>query len=193
MQQQVTEQNGLSNFLVLPFFFSAADPQRRSSLQAIGGLLRQILEQKRDLLPTIEALYEPTTIAPEDPGRLWDVFLQATQGTDVTLVVDALDECNDPHKLLPRLTEMASTSSRLSAIVISRDEPEIRKEMTQHQSICLANDFVEEDIKAFTRYDVNSRLWSVGDSGIKEKIVSSLSEHADGVYKPDNPCDGKHL
>ncbi|KAL9609331.1 MAG: hypothetical protein Q9167_005897 [Letrouitia subvulpina] len=182
IEQQVTQDNGLSNFLILPFFFSAVDPQRRSSIQAIGGLLRQVLQQKRDLLPSIEAIYEPTNVAPDDLGRLWDTFIQTTEGTDIVIVIDALDECNDAHIFLLRLAEIASKSSQLSAIVLSRNEAEIEKEMTQHQSIHLTNDFLENDIEAFTRYDVDSRLWSVGDTEVKEKIVSSLSENANGMF-----------
>lgn len=190
VEQQVTQDNDLSNFLILPFFFSAVDPQRRSSLQAIGGLLRQVLQQKRDLLPNIEVIYEPTTIAPDDLGRLWDTFLQTIEGTDVIIVIDAVDECNDAHIFLSRLTDLASKSSRVSAIVLSRKEAEIEKEMMQHRSILLTNDFLENDIKAFTRYDVDSRLWSVGDTGAKEKIISSLSENANGVHKAFQPYSG---
>lgn len=46
-------------------------------------------------------------MTPGDSGRPGDVFLRATKGTDVTLAVDALDECNDAHETLRAATNLS--------------------------------------------------------------------------------------
>ncbi|KAL8697195.1 MAG: hypothetical protein Q9201_007253 [Fulgogasparrea decipioides] len=78
--------------------------------------------------------------------------------------------------------ESACQSAHLSVIVFSREESKIRKAVSQYRSTDLTTEFLETDTRAFTRYDVESRLWSVGDQTMKERIVSTLSEKADDMF-----------
>lgn len=114
--------------------------------------------------------------------------------SQTTIVVDALDECDPLNRdeFLRALGTIISNSSSLVKIFVSsRDDSDIVLRLEDVPNLSIRARDNEEDIQRFVREEVTRRikdkelLRGTVSKELKEKIISTLTEGSDGMYKSD--------
>jgi hypothetical protein len=106
---------------------------------------------------------------------------------NVRLVVDALDECGDNTRLVAKqLKELVDCESRnLSLALLSRDEVDIRDvfgpPFSAHIEIAAHVEDVEQYVRTEIEKRTKERTLQVRHPALKEDIVRTLVEKADGM------------
>lgn len=102
------------------------------------------------------------------------------------IIIDALDECRGRQCLLECLRNF-STQDRLSVFVTSRKEQDILATFEHLPFISLSdqNERVKADVVTFItdQLQKNLKLCKL-PAGLKEEILNTLSEKADGMWVP---------
>lgn len=113
--------------------------------------------------------------------------LDATEGLgsrSVTLVIDALDECNDREKLLQLLASLPErTGSNVKVFVTSRWEIDIQRRFSKFLQVCLEASAVDNDVRKYLEHiiETSAALRKLSDS-LKGFIVTSLALGSGGMY-----------
>lgn len=100
-----------------------------------------------------------------------------------TLVLDALDECQDRESLSTLLVRLAdSPTSRAKVLVSSRREFDIQNAFESLPLISIESDVVDKDIRCYLEYVIktNMRLRRLSAS-LKTTILDSLTLGANGM------------
>jgi hypothetical protein len=151
------------------------------SIHVIGALMSQIISQKRDLLSLVESLYNHDLPGPEDIDALWMCIIKSLQeDTDVKIVVDGIDECEDNSDLIRLLCSAIVSLPHVSVILLSRPEESIREQLKQYTSISLTGATISGDLRVYTKSAVHNRI-PIESESMKQKIVESLTQKAEGV------------
>ena len=108
---------------------------------------------------------------------------------DTYIILDALDECEDRHELLPNLEQIVSWEDvNLHVLVTSRREIDIDEALTPFSSsrnrINIHNTLVNADIRTYVhdRLQVDRKLkrWQK-DLNTQREIEDTLMRKADGM------------
>ena len=108
---------------------------------------------------------------------------------DIYIILDALDECEDRHELLPNLEQIVSWEDvNLHVLVTSRREIDIDEALTPFSSsrnrINIHNTLVNADIRTYVhdRLQVDRKLkrWQK-DLNTQREIEDTLMRKADGM------------
>ena len=114
-----------------------------------------------------------------------------TMYTKVTLVLDALDECDRStrHHLINEIHNLASGSTPcvIKVFVSSRPDRDIKHRFQVGPNVCISATDNREDIKKFLVSAINNspQYWLAevtSAPGLQEEIVNTLHEKADGMY-----------
>ena len=114
-----------------------------------------------------------------------------TMYTKVTLVLDALDECDRStrHHLIGELDNLvsSSTSCVIKVFISSRPDRDIKHRFHSGPNVCISATDNGEDIKKFIVHTIDNspQYWLemvTSAPGLRERIVSTLHEKADGMY-----------
>ena len=175
---------------LLSFYCDYKFPEKSKAEYLFRSLLGQLLRSFDDSLPQapspvhdILAKYSRTRSVADIP--LTDVLSElATCSTceHVTIVIDALDECEDREKVLRWLCQLPSS---IYLFISSRDEDDIRcsfKSPRLREQEVTPED-IEDDIRAYLENkfseDQNPNL--VGNPALREEIVETLIKNANGM------------
>ena len=112
---------------------------------------------------------------------LWQLFsTHIINHTPATIIIDALDECQDPSQLTDGLKEL-STLKFTKVIVTSRKESHLHNELNDVSSIEIAPEDVDADIAAFVeaKVEASSRL---SHPLVRELVVTKLCNAHDGMF-----------
>ena len=116
-----------------------------------------------------------------------------TMYTKVTLVLDALDECDRStrHHLIREIDNLisGSTSCVIKVFISSRPDRDIQHRFQVGPNVCISATDNAEDIKKFIVHTIDNspQYWLAmvtSAPGVREEIVSTLHEKADGMYDP---------
>ena len=116
-----------------------------------------------------------------------------TMYTKVTLVLDALDECDRStrHHLIREIDNLisGSTSCVIKVFISSRPDRDIQYRFQVGPNVCISATDNAEDIRKFidNTIDNSPQYWLAmvtSAPGLREEIVSTLHEKADGMYDP---------
>ena len=111
--------------------------------------------------------------------------------TKVTIILDALDECDESsrHLLIDELDKLVSEPSScvLKVLISSRPDKDIKYRFEGGPNVCIKATDNQEDIKTFL---TNAIRPSPGDwkrtvtscPGLEDEIVNTLHQKADGMY-----------
>lgn len=184
----------------LAYFYCKQGESRLSEPEAI---LRSLVRQLSSKVPgpglqkpTVTAYENKTTNGKFDDGlgteqcvslivELVDLNLQST------IVVDALDECNNDtrHDLFRALRTIIETSTSLVKIFLSsRNDDDIELEFSGESNISINATDNMADIELYVRSEVERSIEEKRllrgkiDDALKELIISSLISKADGMY-----------
>ena len=96
------------------------------------------------------------------------------------IILDALDECQDPQSLVRGLKSISSESS-IKVIVTSRKEPHLYKQLNAGLSLDIGPDDISSDIHAFIIAKV-SKSPRLSNPSIRELVVRTLSHGHHGMF-----------
>ena len=181
------------------FYCDRNQPDRQSHEQVMRSFVRQLsTPQDSDMIPScIEKRYAEK----EKPGFASSgltfeeccALLSELVGmyTKVTLVLDALDECDKStrHLLVNEIDKLVSgsTSCVIKVFISSRPDNDIKHHFQGGPNVCISATDNGADIRRFIDDKINNSppgwLEKVTNApGLREEIVTTLHKKADGMY-----------
>ncbi|KAH8647303.1 hypothetical protein BX600DRAFT_420393 [Xylariales sp. PMI_506] len=189
--EDLLESQGLESS-VLYFYFDFSDTRKQFLEDAVRTLTFQLYSQHSEVRKHLEMLfsscsdgsYQPTT---ESLCHTFECMLQ--QQTEVWIVLDALDECNNRTRdLFPWIKSLHDQqSTRL--LLTSRPEQDIESiiEIWDYCEIMsLQSNLVEEDILSYIHgqvYDTTRLVRWHKHPEIQQEIESVLANNAHGMFR----------
>jgi hypothetical protein len=164
----------------------------------LRSLIRQLswTPQTSSLAGPVERLYERLSLERPDSGNLSakkcrqllrDLLLN-TRGSQLIMIVDALDECNEPERLLETLKDLCSISqANIRFIFSSRlgyPGSKIAAYFPELLAVPTSETNSKGDMEVFIRKSVESqkpRLLDGKSPELEERLIKVLSEKAGGM------------
>ncbi len=140
----------------LYFFFKMTDSDKNSVLAVTRSLVYQLyLLFPADLCADIVSLRDGSG---KDKAlsarRLWDLFVKHAKDLDnLTIVLDALDECEGVDALLGRMIPFLRCC-RARAFVVSRKEENIAVALEEYPQIVITQEDIETDIHSYVTAEI---------------------------------------
>lgn len=184
------------------FYFSRNDASRNSGLACLRSLVRQLFTHAScpgKILTPMKTLYDDCTskgrsLSPDLCGaqlvKSMDLFSR------ITIVLDALDECNEDDRegLVKTLTSLTGNSSRpLRIFISSRPDEQIREAVYDQASLEVSMEANHDDIAKFILGEINSpdknKQWKRIKKNLRDEVVSTLIEKSQGMLVAPSPSD----
>ena len=168
---------------VLYFFFKSTDSDKSSVLAVTRSLLYQLYTLFPTLLSTDIASLSDESGKDKalSDQRLWDLFVKhAKDLANLTIILDALDECEGVDVLLQRMILLLQCCDA-KMFVVSRKEETIALALESHPQIFISNDDVEGDIRAYATAEVQKIPRFRGRS-VQQRMISAISSGHDGMF-----------
>ena len=116
---------------VLYFFCDNSDADRRLTSQILRTVLWQLLQQDTSLYEQILPWYHRSGRQMADSDvhitAMFEAAVAATKLSPLFLIVDGLDECENPSELLRAMEVARSTSCALKIILLAREDPNLNE------------------------------------------------------------------
>ncbi|CAG8939028.1 unnamed protein product [Penicillium salamii] len=112
------------------------------------------------------------------------IIKSLSQYSQITLVLDALDECAEPRKeLFDLIDSLVSQSDCLVRVFVSsRPEPEIEERFRDELTIKTEVPDVKDDIRSFINKKIGELRWNSNTAVYREDVVDALVEKSDGMF-----------
>lgn len=173
---------------VLYFFCKNTDADKNTPTAIVRTLLYQLYKSVQDQRSQ-ESLNDDLGIALDRSGQqravnftvLWQLFSTHIKILGpATIILDALDECQDTSQLIQSLKEL-STLRSITVIVTSRKDPHLYIELNSVTSIEIAPEDINADIAAFVeaKVEASSRL---SHPLVRDLVVTKLCNTHDGMF-----------
>ena len=174
---------------LLYFYFGESCPHNNNATAAICSIAYQLHRQQEESRDGIEmnakaakafygtAGYEGKSGFPE-VWRLLSRFL--TDQSNLVLILDALDECEDNSLLLPRLLDLA-VREKFTLLMTSRREKRLVRYLEQVETLEIAPEDVHRDIEAFVEHKV-ARNVRLSHPLVRDTVVKCLLTQHDGMF-----------
>jgi NACHT domain len=174
------------------FYCKYDDPQRNTSVAVLRTLLSQLLKYDHDLLPWCYDLYLNSGQLSLSSGDLCKEILKAvlTNGDKTFVVVDGIDECDkiEARLLLNVLCDLVTVCDsqnpgKLRVMVVSQDEPDIRRNLSAFSELSLKVIGNEGDIHRFVDVWCGKIQGKFElEEGERNYIFESTCHRANGEY-----------
>lgn len=182
------------------FYFSRNDDSRNSGLACLRSLVRQLFARAScpgKIHSSMKALYNDC----ESKGQSLSRELCEAQLVDsmnlfsrVTIVLDALDECNEDDRMefITTLTTLMGNSSRpLLLFISSRPDEQIRQAFCGQAILEVSMEDNNDDIANFILGEINSpdktKRWGRIDETLRDRVVSELIKKSQGMSVASSP------
>ena len=182
---------GQSKSAVAYFYFAFDDHSAQNVEGMVRSLIFQLCSQCTPIPPVIESLYGRCSDGREKPNfdQLQETLRAIIDAfNEVYIVLDALDECTERHRLIPTLETIAQwKQSQLHVLATSRKERELEEcliALTKKiDRIGIQGDSVENDIRSYilNRLRTDSRLRRLEKLRMDKEIEATLGTKADGM------------
>ena len=177
------------------FYCNHTDSQRRDAMSVLRSFVRQLASPDLDLStkrihPDLEALYKQSQmngsgwtihVCQEYLLKLLDFFPRTT------LILDALDECEDRTALLNILDQLVKATTRPVKILISsRPEGDIRQRLGDLTNVEITAAKNDRDIIAFIEESMEVRHpWTgaLRNDELREEVVTTLVSKSAGMFQ----------
>ncbi|KAI9694302.1 MAG: hypothetical protein M1820_009026 [Bogoriella megaspora] len=199
---------------VIAYFYcssTSGDAKRHDVRQVMGSLLRQVSSPLPGLPlkpPILSKYTEEAAKGSRDASfsiaectqLMQDLFAHHYQS--ITLIIDAVDECNPKERL--KFINLLNNFLKVSHCVIkvfisSRAEPDFERHLLGSATYYIDAVDNASDIVRYVKTEVNLRLLhgSARDE-IKELVIGSIAEKANGVFRwaalhIESLCDSDHV
>ena len=167
----------------LYFFFKMTDNDKNSVIAVTRSLVYQLyLLSPASLCADIISLRDgggkDKALSDQE---LWDLFVEHARDLDnLTIVLDALDECHGVEVLLRRMVAFIDCS-RAKIFVVSRKEESIALELEMYPHIVITQGDIESDIHSYVKAEI-AKIRRFRGKPIEQKIVSALSSGHGGMF-----------
>ena len=173
---------------VLYFFCRNTDAEKNKPFAVLRSLVYQLFQalRKRSMSSSMSkdlalALAESGQKRASSFDKMWQIFVNhITDLVPVTILVDALDECEDSPILIQNLQSWAS-SLQVAVILISRKEDILYRLLHQCDSIEIMAEDVDADITAFVDAKVNAST-CLSHPSVQNLVISRLREPHQGMF-----------
>ena len=181
-----------SNNAVAFFYCDYRDKAAQTPVNILGSLAKQIARQDEQSYEALQAFYHAHN--PEGKMSLSYVaedvriLLQemVTYFDNVTIIVDALDECGEEApSLIEQLTLLNDESNNVKILYLSRDEQDIRDRLGEYSQISVAAN--SSDLRLYVAAEIELRIRSkrlrIKENTLKELIMKRLVEGAEEMFR----------
>lgn len=173
---------------VLYFFCLNTDAEKNGPIAVLRSLSYQLLQAlgKQSMSASMS---EDLTLAMVESGQkkatnfhtLWRIFSNHIKDLDsATIIIDALDECEDPSDLIENFKSLAN-SRHVAVILTSRKEAFLYKLLHQSDSLEVMAEDVDADIKAFVKAKVNASS-CLSHPSVRDLVIKRLCEPHEGMF-----------
>jgi tetratricopeptide (TPR) repeat protein len=171
---------------VTAFYFFDRSVRLQRPLEAlVAAILSQLVHQTEELDSTLVRAYETSLRFGrsrlshlDDPLSLMKSM--AVRAPRLDIVLDGLDECDDPGEILTAITELLQDVTNVHAIVLSRNIPRVGIHLGTVSNIPLDTVEHRRDIECFVHQSVAKLM--LNDSKLEEQVASVVKENADGMF-----------
>jgi len=181
------------NALVLHFFCDKRDPRKQSIQDLLYAIITQILDMHTESILEAKRWHDDRMMAKSGsaakPMTLTE-YICLTQKlclvwNQVTIVVDAIDECSDVVAMTENLARLTQNTN-LRLLLTSRFDVEMQRALeplaTRQVSV---SGPMQDDIRMFLKFEIQNRI-SCGalkfrTKGLDEKILVDLQNKANGM------------
>ena len=175
--------SGKSSVPVLYFFFKMTDSDKNSVLAVTRSLVYQLYSLfPASLCADIVSLRDESgkEYALSDQ-RLWDLFVKhATDLENLTIVVDALDECKDVGLLLRRMKSfLEQCNARI--LVVSRKEGIITLALEDYPRVNIEPGDVDADICHYVRTEIK-KIPRFQGKPVQYRMITALASGHGGMF-----------
>jgi len=169
------------------FFFDYSSPDNATAAAAYRALLHQVLQKRhgdRSLLDSF--VFATKTCTNNDESSLLEL-LELSLRDDCVLVLDGIDECQNPHSLVESLLDLSKRIPRLRLLFFSRVTAQTLKRYVQkNMQHELAKDSLDKDIRCFYYHEFeklfNDGILLESSRQDLEAMVGRLLRGADGMF-----------
>lgn len=168
---------------VLYFFFKMTDSDKNSILAVTSSLVYQLYSLfPASLCTDIVSLRDESGKEKAlSDQRLWDLFLKhAKKMPNLTIVLDALDECHEVDIFLGRVLSLLQCCPA-KVLVVSRKEENIALALTNHPHIAISEEDVEDDIRSYVTAEIENIPRFQGKP-VQRRMISALTSGHGGMF-----------
>ena len=173
---------------VLYFFCKSTDADKNNAIAVMRSLLFQLYKltkgQGTQMAMTADieqALDKSGNRRAVDFAPIWAIFADHVKHmSPVLIVLDALDQCQDPEQLLQALKSLFSFGW-IKIIVTSRKEAHLFTQLSSNISLEITAEDINSDIMAFVEAKVlgSPRL---SHSMVRDRVITRLSTGHSGMF-----------
>ena len=175
------------NCHVLYFFCRAGDPEKRNALPVLRTLLAQLLRFDALLSGVVEEIYYNSGHAVAE--SLTDVetalrlALKATQSSDIYIVIDGVDECQDGLDLIQTLLNHLTTArNTIHLLFCSRDHADVLNRLgSQSEYLRLDDTHRTASIRAYALQRL-SNVRPLADEKSQQWAADQICTAAQGLW-----------
>lgn len=173
---------------VFYFFCKNADADKNTSTAIIRSLLYQLYsaartrEEHDHLSQAIgDALDRSGQQRAVTFGTMWRLFsTHIDDASPITILIDALDECQDSEPLIDNLRSVAKTGS-IKTIVMSRREAHLDRQLSNTLACEITSEDINADIAAFVDAKVSASSL-LSNALVRDVVVTKLTKLHDGMF-----------
>lgn len=173
--------------LVMYFFFKNADSDKNTPLAVTRALLHQMLRSpemagKGEFIQDIENHMKNSGQRRAISFRpLWSLFCKhCINLPNAVIILDALDECEQVHALIPGLCRLAR-EGQVRIILTSRREAALFDPLQGVADLAMGPEDVQDDITAFLEYSV-SQSPVLSNPRVRSRIIRILNNRSKGMF-----------
>ena len=174
------------------FYCDYRDPRQRNTITIIGGLLKCLAQQSKDVAAVLMNSFGAKCLSNAQTDDLSLDDLKGSFSTisrhfkDVMILIDALDEANDRVTLLSFLHELVTRrGTNFKLLVTSRREADIQAEFGRFPSVELNEETSKADVRIYISAQIESRvqkgMFRLRDDSLKDMIITRLVQHSGGL------------
>ena len=114
-------------------------------------------------------------------AEVWRLLSRCLVGqTNLVLILDALDECEDHSLLLPRLLDLA-IREKITLLLTSRRQKRLVKYLDHVETLDIAPGDVHQDIEAFVEFKVRRNV-RLSHPLVRKIVTKNLLDQHDGMF-----------
>ena len=171
---------------LLYFYFRDSGLQNNNATAAICSLVYQLYGQQEESRNQIETTAESVYAGAGEEGRssfpeIWQKLSRFLKSrTNLVLILDALDECEDNGLLLPRLLDLSLTK-KIKLLMISRRQKSLVKYLEEVETLEITPRDLHHDIRAFVEYKLTRNV-RLSHPLVRNTVVKNLLNQHNGMF-----------